>query len=81
VIAAAARLWPPGGHQVARGDTWPDERHRRVQAQSPLPGRRQEPCRERVVLKPGRTLTVCRSDVLSVSDDGSRRLCATSLAT
>lgn len=33
------------------------------------------------VLKSGRTLTVCRSDVFAVSDDGSRTLCATALAT
>lgn len=33
------------------------------------------------VLKPGRTLTVARSDVYSLADDGSRRLCATALAT
>jgi len=34
-----------------------------------------------VVLKSGRTLTVCRSDVFAISDDGSRTLCATALAT
>jgi uncharacterized protein (TIGR00369 family) len=34
-----------------------------------------------VVLKSGRTLTVCRSDVFAISDDGSPTLCATALAT
>jgi len=34
-----------------------------------------------VVLKPGRTLTVCRSDVFAIPGDGSRKLCATALAT
>ncbi len=33
------------------------------------------------VLKCGRTLTVCRSDVFAVSNDGSQTLCATALAT
>jgi uncharacterized protein (TIGR00369 family) len=33
------------------------------------------------VLKSGRTLTVCRSDVFAISADGSRTLCATALAT
>lgn len=33
------------------------------------------------VLKSGRTLTVCRSDVFAISDNGSRALCATALAT
>ena len=33
------------------------------------------------VLKSGRTLTVCRSDVFAIADDGSRTLCATALAT
>jgi uncharacterized protein (TIGR00369 family) len=33
------------------------------------------------VLKSGRTLTVCRSDVFSISDAGARTLCATALAT
>lgn len=32
------------------------------------------------VLKPGKTLTICRSDVFSVSDD-DEKLCATALAT
>lgn len=32
------------------------------------------------VLKPGKTLTVCRSDVFSVSED-NEKLCATALAT
>ncbi len=34
-----------------------------------------------VVLKPGRTLTVCRSDVFAISADRSRKLCAKALAT
>lgn len=34
-----------------------------------------------VVLKSGRNLTVCRSDVFSIAEDGSQTLCATSLAT
>ena len=34
-----------------------------------------------VVLKAGRTLTVCRSEVFAVSGEGSRKLCATALAT
>lgn len=33
------------------------------------------------VLKSGRTLTVCRSDVFALPEDGTRRLCATALAT
>jgi uncharacterized protein (TIGR00369 family) len=33
------------------------------------------------VLKAGRTLTFCRSDVWSVADDGAETLCATALAT
>jgi uncharacterized protein (TIGR00369 family) len=33
------------------------------------------------VLKSGRTLTVCRSDVFAISDAGARTLCATALAT
>jgi uncharacterized protein (TIGR00369 family) len=33
------------------------------------------------VLKSGRTLTVCRSDVFAIAVDGSRTLCATALAT
>ena len=36
---------------------------------------------EAVVLKSGRTLTVCRSDVFAILGDGGRRLCATALAT
>jgi len=34
-----------------------------------------------VVLRSGRTLTACRSDVFAVAGDGSRTLCATALAT
>lgn len=33
-----------------------------------------------IVLKPGKTLTICRSDVFSVSND-NEKLCATALAT
>lgn len=36
---------------------------------------------EAFVVKPGRTLTVCRSDVFTSSTDGSHKLCATALAT
>ena len=36
---------------------------------------------EAVVVKHGRTLTVCRSDVFASSTDGSQKLCATALAT
>jgi len=33
------------------------------------------------VIKAGRTLTVCRSDVECIADTGARKLCATALAT
>lgn len=36
---------------------------------------------EATVLKPGRTLTVCRGDVFGIAVNGSRTHCATSLAT
>jgi uncharacterized protein (TIGR00369 family) len=36
---------------------------------------------EAVVLKPGRTLTVCRSDVFAIGAGDGQRLCATALAT
>jgi uncharacterized protein (TIGR00369 family) len=36
---------------------------------------------EAVVLRPGRRLTVCRSDVYAATGDGDRKLCATALAT
>ncbi|SHG08007.1 uncharacterized domain 1-containing protein [Microbulbifer donghaiensis] len=45
------------------------------------PGRGVHLIASATVLKCGRTLTVCRSDVFAVSKDGSQTLCATALAT
>lgn len=45
------------------------------------PGEGQGLVADAVVVKAGRTLTVCRSDVFALSASGSRKLCATSLAT
>ena len=45
------------------------------------PGRGASLLASAAVIKSGRTLTVCRSDVFAIAGDGSRKLCAAALAT